>query len=164
MMKTFEQFEKDLSDDEIFGKDDYDSNKDLNKDYLKEDVYTRFRNHYLTTGHGVDSFFVDEMTEETKNVINELVDDRRLKIVNLYGNDVYCLTGVYCVEEEEITEPNASDFISMYLDIFEDEGNLFYTARMTYFAENPEKKVEWYNSYEKWLNKNKDVLERSFNK
>lgn len=132
----------------------------------KEEFYNWVVEVYLKTGQGLAGFVTIKTGREP---LEELLGEGKVKIFKkhysyLPDDEWICLTDVYCVEEEEQngTCPRALDFMRRYLGITEKSG--VYQKIEEYLNENPKERIKIDNEYNAWLDKNKEILEKSFQK
>ena len=129
----------------------------------KEEFYNIVVDIYKKTGQGLAGFVTLKTGREA---LDELVAEGKLKTyVNHYSylpdDEWICLTGVYCAEEDmQNGEGRALTFIRRYLNIPNDSG--IEKKIQEYLDANPKEKEKLDNDYNTWLNKNKELLEKSF--
>lgn len=132
----------------------------------KTEFYKKVLSVYKETGQGTPMFVADKLG--IRYLVDEMVQDGLLQIVtNHYSylpDDVtICLTDVYCVEKEMAKgNGRALDFVRRYLGL---PGNSVLDQKVEeFFQKNPQEREKYDNEYLEWLEENKEILEKSFQK
>lgn len=127
----------------------------------KKEIYNAAVDMYKKTGQGLPGFIKMKIGRKE---LDELVDEGKLKVISqrysyLPDDEWYCLTGVYCPEEEFANgDGKALSFIRIYLGIDSDNDKMI----KKFFEENPKEREKYDKEYQVWLEKNRDILEKSF--
>jgi hypothetical protein len=132
----------------------------MEKPYSITEFYNKMILITQETGQGVPMFIVEmgNLTDE----INELVNKGKVKIID----DFACLTGIYCVEEDEANSGKSLSmnsplhFIRRWLGLDQSEDVMFCLWEG---KTGKEVQDEWLvaseEAYQAWLTENKDGLE-----
>lgn len=131
----------------------------MKKPYSISEFYNKMIIITQETGQGVPMFVVEMggLTEE----INELVEKGKVKIID----DFVCLTGIYCVEEDEAKSGGLKmnsplHFIRRWLGLDQSEDVMFCLWEGKTGKEvHEEWLVDSEEAYQEWLAENKDGLE-----
>lgn len=126
----------------------------------KKEIYNTAVDMYKKTGQGLPGFIKMKIGRKE---LDELVDEGKLKVITqrysyLPDDEWYCLTGVYCAEAEMVSgNPKALNFIRIYLN-----GDIGDKRIEKFFEKNPKEREKYDKEYQVWLEKNRDILEKSF--